>query len=158
MPTNDSLLAASRERAVLDKAASDAKAAVALTLQTSGGRAFGSQSFNSPLRLAQLIDGDSGSLGLSTNPTRSPAASNAGGLASLVAMRDEMNASWNSALDATMRTAQTNTASATNDNVSHHTQSLCGKGSSLRWVPCRHGQCACRREGFPCLLLLSIMG
>ena len=33
MPTNDSLLAASRERAVLDKAASDAKAAVALTLE-----------------------------------------------------------------------------------------------------------------------------
>jgi len=117
---------------VLEKASNDAKAAVALTLQTSGGRAFGSQSYNSPLRLAQLIDGDSGSLGLSTSPSRSPSVHSAGGLASLEAMRDEMNASWNSALDATMRTAQTNTASNTNDNVSEQPTSWEGACNALR--------------------------
>jgi len=112
----DGLIIAAREKAVLDKAASDAKAAVALTLQTSGGRQFGSQSFNSPLRLAQLIDGESGSLGLSNQGPRGPTEHDSG-LASLVAMRDEMNASWNSALDATMRTAAQATTTGS-ENVS----------------------------------------
>ena len=107
----EALLTASRERAVMERAAADAKAALALTLSTSGGRQFGQAgSFNSPLRLAQLIDNQTGSLGFSDGSQERPLPTVGGGLAPLVALRDEMNASWNSALDATMRTAaQTST-------------------------------------------------